>query len=111
MVLALGLWFALAFAAAVGTLVLVWGILFTLFRTWRAYGILVLALGTLGATAGVATLVLMALMTTRTLRYVGTEAWLVFGGAGFGFLAAPTAAVGFLPALVARRRVRSASAV
>jgi hypothetical protein len=111
MLLGIVLWLALAGAALVGIGALLGGSVMVAFRSWRLAGLIVFGAGLLGAIGAVVLLVLLALVTTGTLKYVGSEAWIIFPLAGFAALGFPALVLGLSATWLRRWRARRAAAV
>ena len=79
-------------------------------RSWRTAGLFVFAAGLAGAVGAVVFLALLSLVTSGTLKYVGSEAWLIFPLAGLAILGLPTAFIAITTVLLGRRRARRVTA-
>jgi hypothetical protein len=110
MLLGIAIWLALATAAMVGIGAVLGGSLMVALRSWRVAGLVVFGAGLVGAVGASVVLILLALFTSGTLRYMGSEAWIIFPLAGFAALGFPALVLSGTLNWLARRRACRASA-
>lgn len=106
MLAALAIWFVLAIAAFVGIATLLGGSVMLALRSWRIAGIVVISTGLVGAGAALAALAVLSLITSGTLKYTASEAWLVVSLAGFAVAGFPSGLMSTAVVVLNRRRHR-----
>ncbi len=110
MILGVLLWLLLAAGAVVGVVTLFGGLVALARRTWRTAAIAVLGGGLVGALGGLTVLVASSLIINGSLKYVGTEAWVILPLAGFASVSLPVTLVAIAARVLGRVRARRGAA-